>query len=181
MTKEEFVNKFTIKTLSAHETVSNFNCGDDDLNDFIINNASQYSQSLLAVTYVICDNTTDNIVAYYSLANDKIAITDFDSKTEYNRFRRDKFVNEKRLRSYPAIKIARLAIAHPYQNQSLGQFILRFIEEYFLEERKSGCRFVTVDAYRKAIPFYLKNHYQFLNSDDEDLHTRLMYFDLASL
>lgn len=47
---------------------------------------------------------------------------------------------------------------------------------------ESGCRFVTVDAYVDAIPFYIKNNYQFLNNDDdEDKRTRVMYFDLASL
>lgn len=48
-------------------------------------------------------------------------------------------------------------------------------------DNKSGCRFVTVDAYVNAIPFNIKNNYQFLNNDDEDKRTRLMYFDLASL
>lgn len=90
-------------------------------------------------------------------------------------------MNEKRLRSYPAIKIGRLGIAMKAQHQSVGTYLLEFIEDYFIVDNKSGCRFVTVDAYVQAIPFYIKNGYQFLNNDDEDKRTRVMYFDLASL
>lgn len=115
------------------------------------------------------------------MANDKISITDFESKTEFNRFRKQKFVNEKRLRSYPALKIGRLAISHKYQNQSLGRILIDFIKQLSLRTRYAGCRFVTVDAYVNALPFYIKNDYQFLNNDDEDKNTRVMYFDLASL
>lgn len=127
------------------------------------------------------DKTTKEILAYFSLSNDKVSISDFESKTEFNRFRKHKFVNEKRLRSYPAIKIGRLAISSKVQHQSIGTYLLEFIEDYFIIDNKSGCRFVTVDAYVDAMPFYIKNNYQFLNNDDEDKRTRVMYFDLASL
>ena len=102
-------------------------------------------------------------------------------KTDFNRFRKHKFTNQKRLRSYPAIKIGRLAIAKSAQRQSIGTYLLEFIEDFFIVDNKSGCRFVTVDAYADAIPFYIKNNYLFLNNDDEDNRTRVMYFDLASL
>lgn len=161
--------------------MSSFNCEDEDLNDFILNEASLYRSALLSVTYIVEDKLSKDVIAYFSLSNDKISISDFESKTDFNRFRKHKFVNEKRLRSYPAIKIGRLAIAKSVQHQSIGTYLLEFISDYFLVDNKSGCRFVTVDAYVDAIPFYIKNSYQFLNSDDEDKKTRVMYFDLASL
>lgn len=136
---------------------------------------------MLSVTYVVEEKESGNILAYFSLSNDKISLSDFESRAEFNRFRKSKFVNEKRLRSYPAIKIGRLAIAESAQRQSIGTYLLEFIEDYFIVDNKSGCRFVTVDAYINAIPFYIRNNYQFLNNDDEDKKTRVMYFDLASL
>jgi len=36
-------------------------------------------------------------------------------------------------------------------------------------------------AYLKAVPFYQKNGFRFMNSEDDDPHTRLMYFDLMDL
>lgn len=181
MTREEFQECYLVRKLDFEDSVTSFDCGDEDLNDFIINEANLYRREFLAVTYTVEDKTTNEVVAYFSLANDKISIADFESKTDFNRFRKSKFVNEKRLRSYPAIKIGRLGITKSIQHQSVGTYLLEFIEEYFLIDNKSGCRFVTVDAYVEAIPFYIKNSYQFLNNDDEDQHTRVMYFDLASL
>lgn len=163
------------------DTISAFDCNDEDLNDFLLNEASLYRNALLSVTYVVEDKQTKEVLAYFSLSNDKVSISDFENKTKFNRFRKHKFVNEKRLRSYPAIKIGRLAIAESVQHQSIGTYLLEFIEDYFVIDNKSGCRFVTVDAYVDAIPFYIKNNYQFLNNDDEDKRTRVMYFDLASL
>lgn len=181
MTREEFQNRCVVRRLNIGDGIDAFDCCDEDLNDFILNEASLYRNALLSVTYIVEEKSTEEVLAYFSLANDKISISDFESKTEFNRFRKHKFVNEKRLKSYPAIKIGRLAIAKSAQHQSIGTYLLEFIEEYFLTDNKSGCRFVTVDAYVDAIPFYIKNNYQFLNNDDEDKRTRVMYFDLASL
>lgn len=181
MEREEFQNRCQVRRLNVGDTVDVFDCADEDLNDFLINESTHYRNALLSVTYAVEDKFTSEILAYFSLSNDKISISDFESKTDFNRFRKHKFVNEKRLRSYPAIKIGRLAIAKSAQHQSIGTYLLEFIEEYFIVDNKSGCRFVTVDAYVDAIPFYIKNNYQFLNNDDEDKHTRVMYFDLASL
>lgn len=181
MEREEFQNRCQVRRLNVGDTVDVFDCAHEDLNDFLINESTHYRNALLSVTYVVEDKFTSEILAYFSLSNDKISISDFESKTDFNRFRKHKFVNEKRLRSYPAIKIGRLAIAKSAQHQSIGTYLLEFIEEYFIVDNKSGCRFVTVDAYVDAIPFYIKNNYQFLNNDDEDKHTRVMYFDLASL
>lgn len=181
MTREEFQNNCFVRRLNFGDEIKVFDCGDEDLNDFLLNEASLYRNALLSVTYVVEEKETKDVLAYFSLSNDKISISDFESRTEFNRFRKYKFVNEKRLRSYPAIKIGRLAISKVAQHQNIGTYLLEFIEEYFVTDNKSGCRFVTVDAYVNAIPFYIKNSYQFLNNDDEDKHTRLMYFDLASL
>ena len=47
-----------------------------------------------------------------------------------------------------------------------------------LANNKTGCRFLTVDAYADAIPFYQKNGFVVLNDDDKDDPTRLLFFDL---
>lgn len=181
MTREEFQERCLVRRLNIGDTISAFDCNDEDLNDFLLNEAHLYRNALLSVTYVVENKRTNEVLAYFSLANDKVSISDFESKTEFNRFRKHKFVNDKRLRSYPAIKIGRLAISKTAQHQSIGTYLLEFIDDYFIVDNKSGCRFVTVDAYVDAIPFYIKNNYQFLNNDDEDKRTRVMYFDLASL
>lgn len=47
-----------------------------------------------------------------------------------------------------------------------------------LSADETGCRFITVDAYANAIPFYVRNGFVPLNDDDKDEPTRLLYFDL---
>ena len=107
---EAFFSQYQIRRLGTGESVAAFNCGDDDLNDFIINEALPYRKAMLAVTYVFENKQTKQVAAFFSLAHDKVSISDFESNTEFNRFRRQRFVNEKRLRSYPAIKLCRLGV-----------------------------------------------------------------------
>lgn len=126
MTREEFQSRCRVRRLNIGDSIEVFDCHDEDLNDFILNEASFYRNALLSVTYVVEDKTSEEVLAYFSLSNDKISISDFESKTEFNRFRKHKFVNEKRLRSYPAIKIGRLAIAKSAQHQSIGTYLLEF-------------------------------------------------------
>jgi len=96
-------------------------------------------------------------------------------------FRKKRFVNEKRLKSYPAVKICRLAIDISAKGQSLGTFILDFIKSYFVIDNKTGCRFITVDAYNDAVPFYLKNRFLPLSSEGDTDTTKLLFFDLEEI
>ena len=43
---------FRIVRLSSEINVTDFDCGDEDLNDFLLNDANHYQSELLAVTYL---------------------------------------------------------------------------------------------------------------------------------
>ena len=173
-------NDISILRLEEDEKVESFDCGDDDLNDFIVNEAQPYRKALIATSY-IAQNKEGILLGFFSLANDKISLSNFASKTEYNRFRKTRFVNEKRLKGYPAVKLCRLGISTLAHGQHIGSYLLDFIKSYFVNDNKTGCRFLTVDAYANAVPFYIKNGFMPLNDDDKDDSTRLLYFDLATL
>lgn len=179
MTEEEFQTRYTVHSLAGMECVTAFDCGDEDLNDFVIQEAGLYKQAMLAVTYVVEDKQ-HQIAAYFCLANDKVSITDFNSNSEFNRFRKHRFVQEKRLRSYPAVKLCRLGVDIECRGTGMGSFLLDFIKTLFVINNKTGCRFITVDAYKAAVPFYEKNGFLPLTSKDNNEHTKLMYYDLAS-
>lgn len=54
----------------------------------------------------------------------------------------------------------------------------------FAEGNRTGCAFITIDALKEAIPFYLKNNFKYLRKDalnQADAETYQMYFDLAQL
>lgn len=181
MLQPEILADYEIIKLGADDSIECFDCGDDDLNEFIIKDAPLYRKALLATTYVLRNKLSLAGVAFFSVANDRISIKDFPSNTDFNRFRKHKFTNSKRMKSYPAIKLCRLGIDKSMQGKQIGTFILDFISTLFITDNRSGCRFLTVDAYEQAIPFYLKNNFSFLTTSDESQNTRLMYFDLADL
>lgn len=115
-------SSYIIRKLGPEEKVKSFDCGDADLNDFILNESGFYRQTLLAVTYVfeaVDDENHEHIAAYFSLANDRVSMSDFPDKTAFNRFRKHRFVNEKRLKSYPATKICRLAVSQEFYLRTL--------------------------------------------------------------
>lgn len=168
--------------LKPSYSVENFSCGDADLDDFILHRASAFQKHLLSVSYAYVNARSGRILAYCSLANDKVSITDFKDKAEFNRFRKKRgFPNEKRLKSYPAVKLCRLGVDETAKGQQIGTTVLDYIKGMFVIENKTGCRFLTVDAYLDAVPFYVKNGFRFMNAEDNDPHTRLMYYDLMDI
>ncbi len=95
LTEEIFKETYTVRRLKMKEVVKSFDCGDTDLNDFILNESILYRKALLAVSYVVENKKNENqIAAYFSLANDRISLTDFKDKSEFNRFRKHRFINE---------------------------------------------------------------------------------------
>ena len=58
-----------------------FNCEDDDLNEFLFEEAIPYRKELLATTFVIEDDT--RTLGYYSLLNDSLQLKEemFSSKS----------------------------------------------------------------------------------------------------
>lgn len=113
MTPDQIAQYYQIRRLGKGESVFSFNCGDEDLNDFILNESIQYRQTRLAVTYVIEVKNTNNTIRFFSLANDRISISDFENKTEFNRFRKKRFVNEKKdLKAIRRLKYAVSALIY---------------------------------------------------------------------
>lgn len=70
-------NKLSIRKLQKNEKVNSFNCGDTDLNEFIFNESVLYRKALLAVSCVVEDLSGRQVLAYFSLANDRVSLSDF--------------------------------------------------------------------------------------------------------
>jgi len=156
-----------------------FNCNDTDLNDFFFNEAKNYQEGLLAVTYII--ETISETVAFYSLLNDKIAMEDFDTNSQWYKKISNRLPKNKRHKSYPAMKIGRLGVSANYQGMGIGNMIIDYLKQLFISNNRTGCKFITVDAYRQSLRFYEKNDFEYLTTEDASDDTRLMYFDLIKL
>lgn len=153
-----------------------FHCKDDDLNNFLYDDAKKYLAELMAVTYLFIDPVAQKTVAYFSLLNDKVSY-DPDEHSFWNRLNR-KISNRKRRKTYPSVKIGRLAVSMDYEGRDIGSNILNFIKHAFTNGNRTGCRFITVDAYANATDFYIKNGFDFFTKKDRNDETRLMFFDL---
>lgn len=158
--------------------VSGFDCGDSDLNNFLLDDAEHFQEKRIANTFVLEDE--GNIVAYFCLLNDKV------SRLEITNSRwkeiRDTFPDGKHFRSYPSIKIGRFAVSSDYRGRNIGSLLMELLKDQLFEEQGSSAfRFITVDAYISAIPFYLKNGFKLLKEKDENEYTRLMFFDMLDI
>ncbi len=168
---------FSLIRLTPDHIIKPFDCDDADLNEFLLLNAHNFSKELFAVTYII--ENKEKTVAFFSVLNDKISSENFESKRKYYHTIRDHFPENKRFRSYPAVKIGRLGVDREFQKIGLGTQILDYIKMLFVNNNRTGCRFITVDAYKQSLRFYEWNDFIYLDEKDKNEETRLMYFDLS--
>lgn len=165
--------------LSLDYRIKNFDCGNDELNDFFHNDSFDYLNRLLSVTYVI-ENDEDT-VAFFSLSNDKLA-QDIENRSIWRKIKK-KFPHTKHRSDYPAVKIGRLGVSEKYGDRGIGTEILDFIKNLFITNNRTGCCFITVDAYRQSVGFYEKNGFKRLNPNEKVKvdDTILMYYNLQEL
>ena len=152
-----------------------FDCGKEDLNDFIWNDAHVHTEELIAETYYFKFSEIETPpLAFVSLLNDSIKLTENrQRKLVPNRIRH--------YPDYPAVKIGRLGIMSDYQGLKIGTTLVDIIKGMFTTNNRTGCRFLTVEAYNQdnVLEFYKKNDFKFFpGEDNENKDTSLMYFDL---
>ena len=147
-----------------------FDCGDSDLNEFFLVDAIPHKRELIGVTYFFYNKPDKTAIAFFTVMNDAL--------------RTDNFKNElpegKRYTFYPATKIDRFGVNKKYHRSGFGSQQMRFIKHLFTYENKTGCRFITVDAYNKSeiLNFYIKSGFSFCTEKDINRSTRTMKFDL---
>ena len=61
-------NNIQLRRLGDNDIVGQFDCGDEDLNDFILTDASLYFKVRLATSYILEDRENGNVIGYFSLA-----------------------------------------------------------------------------------------------------------------
>ena len=174
--------EISILLLTEDYPIKPFDCEDEDLNDFLFNEAVSYQKELLATTFVM--ENDKQTLGYYSLLNDSLQLKEemFASKSQFRKFLRELVPYPKRhLKTIPALKIGRLAIDKTFKGKGLGSVIMaNIISRCIKMNEEQACRLITVDAYKQAVPFYQKMGFKFLIEGDKDDTTRLMFLDLTS-
>jgi GNAT superfamily N-acetyltransferase len=157
------------KTLEDNDRYS-FDCGDADLTDFFRNDALLHQKELISVTYFFYDKPCKLAVAFFSVLNDAIRTAPF----------KDELPTGKEYTFYPAIKIGRFGVDKEYQRMGIGCQMMDFIKRFFVYENRSGCRFLTVDAYNspEILSFYTKCGFTFYTEKDKNRQTRTMKYEI---
>ena len=168
-------DEYSLRVLSEREinTLSSFDCRDDDLNDFFRNECIAHRKELMAETYVFTESNKS--IALISFCNDSIEL----SKSVR------KHILPFPMRHYtaiPAVKIVRLGVFSEHQRRGIGSLLLDFCKVLFVTDNRTGCRVITVDAYNNdhAIHFYRNQGFAFLSEEDAERDTRIMWCDLLN-
>ena len=182
MTLLESLQDVSVLVLTENHSIKPFDCEDEDLNEFLFEEAILYRKEKLATTFVVENN--ERTLGYYSLLNDSLQLREdmFTSKSQFRKFLRELMPYPKRhLKTIPALKIGRLAIDKTFKGKGLGSVIMaNIISKCIKMNQEQACRLITVDAYKQAVPFYQKMGFKFLIEGDKDDTTRLMFLDLTS-
>lgn len=150
------------------EILSNidFDCGDDDLNEFLLKDSFSNIENSLSKIYLCLYNCI--VIGFFSLSADSIKI---NKALEIN------------YPMYPSIKIGRLAIHKDYQRMHIGSILIDWIVGFCLELRKDiGIRFISIDAYNEENikKFYNNNLFDELEPNKNKKRRNIpMYRDLC--
>ena len=69
----------------------------------------------------------------------------------------------------------------PVKGHHVGSNIIKYIKTLYALNDRAGCRFLTVDAYNVAVPFYELNGFLPLGETTAEQPTKAMFFDLNDI
>ncbi len=170
---------YKLNRLSDDLTLKSFDCGRDDVNAYLLDSAKSYDKQFLSVTYVL--ESTDQTVAFIALTNDRITIESTPITGRWKKYFYEYLPIGKRYISYPAVKIVQLGVSKIFQQKEVGTALIDFVKKWLINNRYTGCRFLTVEGIKESLPFYEKNGFYYMTNEDVDSTTRIMYYDLKRL
>jgi GNAT superfamily N-acetyltransferase len=187
------IEECTFVALSPEQPVTDFDCGNADLNDFFKQDAIKYQNQLLGSTYCFRHKETGKVVCAFSLSPDGLNTSNLPGSRRKKV--KELIPREKPLKSYPAMLIGRLGVSLDFAGQGTGSQLMDFIKSFCFTDQKQRCRFLLVDAYNQpdVLNYYLKNDFGFVFSTEEQeqdyykrtntepLHTRFMFYDMIKM
>lgn len=173
---------WVLEKLDNQEDILSFDCGDSDLNEYFRVDNVQYRKELMTQSYCFyrVGQSQRDAVALVDFCNDSLARNFITKKSK------KEIHHQKRgYKSFPALKITRLGVDKDIQHAGVGKSLLTVIKHFFVSDNRTGCRFLTVDAYRCVKDFYIANGFieAFIPEEDLDPNspTIPMYYDLKRL
>jgi ribosomal protein S18 acetylase RimI-like enzyme len=151
------VPEYLLARLDQDEQTPDFNCGDEDLNNYFRAGRHSSESALTVKTYALKESN-GAVVALVCFANDRIDYTDDLSG--------------------PAVKIVAFGVSVAYQRRGIGGHLLQLFQGFFVIKNKTGCRYMTTDALLSSVNFY-KSRCGFTGLGVVNV-TESMFFDLLA-
>lgn len=158
MTQENYDDLIIVSVSELDENdflnlAKDFDCGDADLNAFLIEEALPYQKYGLTYTYLVFKKeiSPSNLIGFYSLSSDSlklegVALTDlglpFNAPLSF----------------FPAVKLTKLAVGTPNQSKGFGAHFIKLIigSIFSSSTMHAAVRLLTVNAVNRpnTIKFY---------------------------
>lgn len=167
--------EFELRLIEPGDRVTGLSLGHADflpLKMFLQKKAKTYQENSFARTYGIFI-PSGKIIAYVTLICGEIL-----TETPTDLLENDGQFEHK---TFPAIKIARLAVDTKYRGRQLGEQLVSFsvgiVKDAIMPH--VGCRFVVVDSKKSAVRFYEKVGFTLLDTpSNKALDQPVMYLDI---
>lgn len=158
-----------IQKLGREHVLGAFDCGQPDLNAWLIKYALQNQSASSAQTYVGLVN--DTVVGYYSLAVGQVEYADASERLRKGLARHP----------VPIMLLARLAVHKEWQGKGVGRALLRdAILRTVQASEIAGIRALVVHAKDDAAKRYYEQ-YDFISSPTDPLHLFVLLKDLHKM
>lgn len=167
-----------LRPIQAGDQVNGFSLGasaHQPLKTFLKRDALKYHRKNVAKTFVLIESEEDTrVLGYLTLLCSEIkneAQTELADCKTANRYE-----------TFPAIKLARLAVDRRYQGQGYGRGMMAWCIGHIAENimPHTGCRFLVADVKPDALEYYEKLGFTLLKTTATSKHP-VVYIDLNKL
>ncbi len=145
-------------SITATHNVTDFDCGDKALNEWLLRRATKNETTRASRTFVVCND--NNVIGYYSLAVGAVSRKDSSGKVRRNM-----------PEPIPIMVLARLAVNLNWQNNGIGSGMLKdAIQRTVIVAEQAGIRALLVHALSdNAKQFYVSNGFYVSPTNDMTL------------
>ena len=159
------------------EQVHAFDCGNEDLNDFLsTEEVRRYEQEMVGKTYLVFHK--GRLVGFFTVSQGGLRIEYLRKWKSFSR------MSEMKLEAIPALVIGRLAVDGGHQGRGIGRALIKYIAGMAIETQgKMGVRLLILQAKPESIEFYMKCGFQLTvpTARERKRKNRTMFFDLSSI
>jgi|SRR5947209_12126309 len=159
-----------VRKLEPSHPVRHFDCGDEELNEFLRRYAVQNQERhMYGTTYVAFLPNHDEIIGYYTLASSSIPRLDLPQASVQG---------QPKYPHIPCILLARIAIAKRHAGKGHGEALIRdCMTNALLAANICNARYIIADAYIEKVNWY--ERYGFIQiPGGTDPKYRKMFLDL---